>query len=113
MRDQPTSNREAELPAPPRIGSGDWLGLRLIGIMTRHTSHANGMCLLDIAEKAKLPWPQVRLKLSRMEQQKIVHHFFRHEDSDWPNSLWYVSVPVPLKADTANAGTESSPNIPS
>ena len=25
MRDQPTSNREAELPAPTRIGSGDWL----------------------------------------------------------------------------------------
>jgi DNA (cytosine-5)-methyltransferase 1 len=25
MRDQPTSNREAELPAIPRIGSGDWL----------------------------------------------------------------------------------------
>ena len=26
MRDQPTSNREAELTAPTRIGSGDWLG---------------------------------------------------------------------------------------
>jgi len=26
MRDQTTSNREAELPAPPRIGSGRWLG---------------------------------------------------------------------------------------
>ncbi len=26
MRDQPTSNREAELPAIPRIGSGDLLG---------------------------------------------------------------------------------------
>jgi hypothetical protein len=26
MRDQMTSNREAELPAPTRIGSGDWLG---------------------------------------------------------------------------------------
>ena len=28
MRDQPTSNREAELTAPPRIGSGDWLDSR-------------------------------------------------------------------------------------
>ena len=27
MRDQETSNREAELPAIPRIGSGDWLGI--------------------------------------------------------------------------------------
>ena len=27
MRDQMTSNREAELPAPTRIGSGDWLDL--------------------------------------------------------------------------------------
>ena len=26
MRDQKTSNREAELPAITRIGSGDWLG---------------------------------------------------------------------------------------
>jgi hypothetical protein len=26
MRDQSTSNREAELPAIPRIASGDWLG---------------------------------------------------------------------------------------
>jgi hypothetical protein len=26
MRDQTTSNREAELTAPTRIGSGDWLG---------------------------------------------------------------------------------------
>ena len=26
MRDQMTSNREAELKAIPRIGSGDWLG---------------------------------------------------------------------------------------
>ena len=26
MRDQQPSNREAELPAIPRIGSGDWLG---------------------------------------------------------------------------------------
>jgi hypothetical protein len=26
MRDQKPSNREAELTAPPRIGSGDWLG---------------------------------------------------------------------------------------
>jgi phosphoadenosine phosphosulfate reductase len=26
MRDQPTSNREADMPAPTRIGSGDWLG---------------------------------------------------------------------------------------
>ena len=30
MRDQPTSNREAELTAPPRIGSGDWLGRVLV-----------------------------------------------------------------------------------
>ena len=29
MRDQTTSNREAELPAPTRIGSGDWLGITL------------------------------------------------------------------------------------
>jgi hypothetical protein len=27
MRDQTTSNREAELTAPTRIGSGDWLGV--------------------------------------------------------------------------------------
>jgi hypothetical protein len=27
MRDQMTSNREAELPAIPRIASGDWLGV--------------------------------------------------------------------------------------
>jgi hypothetical protein len=27
MRDQETSNREAELTAPPRIGSGDLLGI--------------------------------------------------------------------------------------
>jgi hypothetical protein len=30
MRDQKSSNREAELPAPTRIGSGDWLGRILI-----------------------------------------------------------------------------------
>ena len=28
MRDQPTSNREAELNTPTRIGSGDLLGIR-------------------------------------------------------------------------------------
>jgi hypothetical protein len=27
MRDQKPSNREAELTAKPRIGSGDWLGV--------------------------------------------------------------------------------------
>ena len=28
MRDLKTSNREAELKAIPRVGSGDWLGIR-------------------------------------------------------------------------------------
>ena len=32
MRDQMTSNREAELTAPPRIGSGDWLGVRVLNL---------------------------------------------------------------------------------
>jgi hypothetical protein len=30
MRDQKSSNREAELPAPTRIGSGDWLDSRFV-----------------------------------------------------------------------------------
>lgn len=30
MRDQETSNREAELPAPTRIGSGDWLDPKIV-----------------------------------------------------------------------------------
>ena len=29
MRDQTTSNREAELTAPTAVGSGDWLGCGL------------------------------------------------------------------------------------
>jgi hypothetical protein len=35
MRDQPTSNREAELPAIPRIGSGDWLGIAINDIQIK------------------------------------------------------------------------------
>jgi hypothetical protein len=38
MRDQPTSNREAELPAPPRIGSGDWLDPKIV----------NADCLIEM-----------------------------------------------------------------
>ena len=33
MRDQPTSNREAELTAIPRIGSGDWLDRSIVAAL--------------------------------------------------------------------------------
>ena len=38
MRDQKTSNREAELPATPRIGSGDWLDPKIV----------NADCLIEM-----------------------------------------------------------------
>ena len=41
MRDQPTSNREAELKAPTRIGSGDWLGRRVCRVCKIEKSDAD------------------------------------------------------------------------
>ena len=35
MRDQKSSNRDSGLTAPPRIGSGDLLGVRLLALCKR------------------------------------------------------------------------------
>jgi radical SAM superfamily enzyme len=58
MRDQPTSNREAELKAPTRIGSGDLLGSRPMTperhrryvhrFITEATPYTRQMCELEM-----------------------------------------------------------------
>jgi hypothetical protein len=109
-----TAQPTPELPHARRGGDSHqgMVGGRLLEIMTRHTSHIHGMNLMDIAHKAKLPWQNVRLNLSKMERAGTVRHFFRNEDYEWENSLWYVSVPLPLKTETANGGMDEEPTRP-